>query len=387
MTAGWILVPPREMRRGAGRPEAIKGSGGPLFGFNPSLRGIPWGLVYSHTALISSNRIIRARICGRHGNHNKPWWPGAGRWRRPPLRQIRPEGRRQDEWPAGGGMGGRPSNFWAVDFRRPNCHCNPTAPELASGSSGGGGRRAPAWPSGGGCGGRWRLVERQRLRRAAAAGRAAVGGRVAAAVEGSGGGRQALVWLSGGDCGGRRQAGPRVAASRRLAADSICDVNLSQSQNKITRISITIGLRIINHSSNNWNNMNNTRQNTWVKEDLLAMDLSSYVKKVKEAATGEGARMVKEATTGNLGESEPGGSRSGGPQPPGDRIWRPPPRGDHRRPPPILRDEEAAAGAQGRRRSSERGGAVARGWPTAGGEALVVLAAGRREEAPAEVEV
>lgn len=86
-------------------------------------------------------------------------------------------------------------------------------------SSGSGGRRAPAWPSGG-CGGRWRLVERQRLRRAAAAGRAAVGGRAAAAVEGSGGGRQVLVWLSGGDCGGRRQAGPRATASRRLAADS-----------------------------------------------------------------------------------------------------------------------------------------------------------------------
>uniref|UniRef100_A0A0E0AAN5 Uncharacterized protein n=1 Tax=Oryza glumipatula TaxID=40148 RepID=A0A0E0AAN5_9ORYZ len=35
------------------------------------------------------------------------------------------------------------------------------------------------------------------------------------------------------------------------------------------------GIRIINHSSNNWNNMNITRQNSWVKEDLLAMDLSS----------------------------------------------------------------------------------------------------------------
>uniref|UniRef100_A0A0E0QQQ7 Uncharacterized protein n=1 Tax=Oryza rufipogon TaxID=4529 RepID=A0A0E0QQQ7_ORYRU len=84
--------------------------------------------------------------------------------------------------------------------------------------------------------------------------------------------------------------------------------------------------------------------------------------------------------------SEPGGSRSGDPEPPGDWIWRPPPRGDHRRPPPILRDEEDPPEIS-RIRQGWEGGAVARGWPTTGGEASVALVAGRRGEAPAEVEV
>ncbi|BAD45312.1 hypothetical protein [Oryza sativa Japonica Group] len=40
----------------------------------------------------------------------------AGRRRpRPPLPQIRPEGKRRDGWPAGGGMGGRPHKAAALD--------------------------------------------------------------------------------------------------------------------------------------------------------------------------------------------------------------------------------------------------------------------------------
>uniref|UniRef100_A0A0E0GXV7 Uncharacterized protein n=1 Tax=Oryza nivara TaxID=4536 RepID=A0A0E0GXV7_ORYNI len=97
-----------------------------------------------------------------------------------------------------------------------------------------------------------------------------------------------------------------------------------------------------------------------------------------------GRRPVKEL--GRRHRSEPGGSRSGGPEQPGDRIWHPPPRGDHRRPPPILSDEEDPFEIS-RIRQGREGGAVARGWPMTGGEASVALMAGRRREVPAEVEV
>uniref|UniRef100_A0A0E0PJ50 Uncharacterized protein n=1 Tax=Oryza rufipogon TaxID=4529 RepID=A0A0E0PJ50_ORYRU len=66
--------------------------------------------------------------------------------------------------------------------------------------------------------------------------------------------------------------------------------------------------------------------------------------------------------------------------------------GDHHRSswtkkrPPELRDEEDPPEIS-RIRQGGRGGAVARGWPTTGGESSVALAAGRRGEASAEVEV
>uniref|UniRef100_A0A0D9Y680 Uncharacterized protein n=1 Tax=Oryza glumipatula TaxID=40148 RepID=A0A0D9Y680_9ORYZ len=131
--------------------------------------------------------------------------------------------------------------------------------------------------------------------------------------------------------------------------------------------------------------MNNTRQNTWVKEDLQAMDLSSLCatgatggksthvdagggdlgaeetkKRWSTYADGGGGSGVKKGEGGgdrrrsSDGEgggdrrqrSEHGASISGHPQPPGDRIWRQGFQGDHHRcsgtkkRPPELRDEE-----------------------------------------------
>uniref|UniRef100_A0A0E0ESH5 DUF834 domain-containing protein n=1 Tax=Oryza meridionalis TaxID=40149 RepID=A0A0E0ESH5_9ORYZ len=114
--------------------------------------------------------------------------------------------------------------------------------------------------------------------------------------------------------------------------------------------------------------MNSTRQNTWVKEDLLAMDLSLYVdggggsgvKKVKEAATGEGARTCE----GGSGQS------------PGV-------------PDPVVPNHlETGSGAHHLEATTgdHHRSSVARGWPTAGGEASVALAAERRGEARAEAE-
>nr|BAD26076.1 hypothetical protein [Oryza sativa Japonica Group]BAD26310.1 hypothetical protein [Oryza sativa Japonica Group] len=85
---------------------------------------------------------------------------------------------------------------------------------------------------------------------------------------------------------------------------------------------------------------------------MEAADLAS--RRLRGEATSEGAQTVKEAAVGARGFQ--------------------------------IRDEEDPPEIS-RIRQGWEGGAVARGWPTTGGEASVALVAGRRGEAPAEVEV
>ncbi|BAS97553.1 Os06g0329700 [Oryza sativa Japonica Group] len=114
------------------------------------------------------------------------------------------------------------------------------------------------------------------------------------------------------------------------------------------------------------------------------------VKKVKEAATGEGARTVKEAAVGDRGFQIQWSPTTWRPDLAPTTSRRPPATttGPHGR-----RSGRRSSGTKKIRRRSPtsdrggRGGAVARGWPMTGGEASVALAAGRRGEASAEVEV
>uniref|UniRef100_A0A0E0HS58 Uncharacterized protein n=1 Tax=Oryza nivara TaxID=4536 RepID=A0A0E0HS58_ORYNI len=172
-------------------------------------------------------------------------------------------------------------------------------------------------------------------------------------------------------------------------------------------------IRIINHSSNNWNNMNITRQNSWVKEDLLAMDLSSLCvtggKPTHVDAGGDdlGAEETKKRRStyvdGGSGSSVKKGEGGGDRQPWSLGVLDPVVpnhletgsgahhleaiTGDHHRSSGMKKRSPELRTKKIRRRSPAsgrggRGGAMARGRPTAGGEAAE---ARRRQRSPPPV--